>query len=100
MLALAFAPTVSHALAAQLTSAQPWSELCSLDGGQDAGARLAHCPLCAQPSHTPALPSAPGLSGANAVEAGELPCVAPPGIVPASVWAVPPSRAPPTVVPA
>jgi hypothetical protein len=100
MLGLALAPTVSHALAAQLASAQPWSELCSLDGDQDAGARLAHCPLCAQSGHTPALPATP-LSLAPALAAGHAaPVAAPAGVVVAFVRLAPPSRAPPQFVPA
>lgn len=95
MLGLALAPTVSHALAAQLASAQPWSELCSVDGDQAAGARLAHCPLCAQPGHTPALPEQEG-SAAVFVDAGhEVPLAAAAGVAMRFARFAPPSRAPP-----
>ncbi len=100
MLGLALAPTVSHALAAQLTSAQPWSELCAVDGELDAGARLAHCPLCVQPGHTPALPATPLSLVALAAAGQQGPATVPPGVVAAFVPVMPPSRAPPQVVPA
>jgi Protein of unknown function (DUF2946) len=100
MLGLALAPTVSHAIAAQLASAAPWSELCSVDGDQDAGARLAHCPLCAQPGHTPALPATPLSLGAQPAAERQAPAAVPPGVVAAFVAVAPPSRAPPQVVPA
>lgn len=100
MLGLALAPTVSHALAAQLATAQPWSELCSIDGEADAGARLAHCPLCTQPGHTAALPATPLSLGALPVAGQQAPAAVPPGVVAAFVPVAPPSRAPPLVVPA
>lgn len=99
MLGLALAPTVSHALAAQLASAQPWSELCSVDGDRDPGARLAHCPLCVQPGHSPALPTAP-LSPGPTLAAAESPAAAPAGVQVAFTRVVPPSRAPPQSTPA
>jgi len=95
MLGLALAPTVSHALATQLANAQPWAELCSIDGEADAGARLAHCPLCAQPGHTPALPATPLSLGALPVAGRQAPAAVPPGVVAAFVPVAPPSRAPP-----
>ncbi|MGD9832601.1 MAG: DUF2946 family protein [Piscinibacter sp.] len=100
MLGLALAPTVSHALATQLASAQPWNELCSVDGESDAGARLAHCPLCAQPGHTPALPATPLSLGALPAASQQAPAAVPTGVVVAFVRVAPPSRAPPMVVPA
>ena len=100
MLGLAIAPTVSHALASQLASAQPWSELCSLDGDRDAGARLAHCPVCVQPGHTPALPATPLALGPAFAAAHEAPAAAPAGILRTFTRVAPPSRAPPQVVPA
>ena len=100
MLGLALAPTVSHALAAQLASAQPWNELCSIDGDADAGARLAHCPLCVQPGHTPALPATLLSLGALPAPGHEPPAVAPAGVVASFERVAPPSRAPPVVVPA
>lgn len=97
MLGLALAPTVSHALAAKLASAQPWNELCSVDGEQDAGAQLAHCPLCVQPGHSPALPS-PARSWAVPLEAfDEVPVAAGEHIALRFARVVPPSRAPPPV---
>lgn len=100
MLGLALAPTVSHALAAQLASAQPWSELCSLEGDRDPGARLAHCPLCAQPGHHPALPSSPPPIAAPIAVAQPAPAAAPAGVRLGFARVAPPSRAPPRVVPA
>lgn len=100
MLGLALAPTVSHALAAQLASAQPWSELCSVDGDSDPGARLAHCPLCAQPGHSPALPAAPQSPGLSLGATDEPPAAAPAGVRVAFTRVVPPSRAPPQPTPA
>lgn len=97
---LALAPTVSHALAAQLASAQPWSELCSADGDSEPGARLAHCPLCTQPGHSPALPAAPQSPGPKLAATGEPPSAAPAGVRVASTRLVPPSRAPPPLTPA
>lgn len=95
MLGLALAPTVSHALAAQLASAQPWSELCSADADGDPGARLAHCPLCAQPGHSPALPTAAQSPGPTLAAAGDAPAAAPSVERLAFTRVVPPSRAPP-----
>lgn len=100
MLGLALAPTVSHAIAAQLASAQPWSELCSVDGDQDPAARLAHCPLCAQPGHSPALPSAPQSPGPNLAATADAPAAAPAGVRVAFTRVLPPSRAPPPPTPA
>ncbi|MEF7615458.1 DUF2946 family protein [Aquincola sp. MAHUQ-54] len=62
MLWLAFAPMVSHALAA---GAAPWSEVCSADGARRAPAAprdasqhlLEHCPFCAGQPLASALPS-------------------------------------------
>lgn len=98
MLGLALAPTVSHALAAQMASAQPWNELCTIDGEQDAGVRLAHCPLCVQPGHTPALPVAPLSLGTLPATGHVPPADAPTGVVRAFPRVAPPSRAPPPVV--
>ena len=95
MLGLALAPTVSHVLAAQLALAQPWSELCSIDGDPDGGARLAHCPLCAPPGHSPALPAAAQSPGPNPAATDEAPVAAPAGVRVAYTRVVPPSRAPP-----
>lgn len=98
MLGLALAPTVSHALASQRVSAQPWIELCAVGGEPDAALRLAHCPLCVQPGHSPALPTAPQCVGAAFDGAHEAPAALPPGVVLSFVWLAPPSRAPPAVV--
>lgn len=67
MAALAFAPSVSHALAAGAAPG-PWSEICTTlglntsvpAGGEESGAalHLEHCPLCAQAAHAPGLPPA------------------------------------------
>lgn len=100
ILGLALAPTVSHALAAQQLGAQPWSELCAFDGGPDAGARLAHCPLCAQPGHTPVLPGTPASAGLPPERRSEVPALTRHEAVAAMVWVAPPSRAPPRAVPA
>lgn len=100
MLGLALAPTVSHALAAQLASAQPWSELCSADGDAGAAARLAHCPLCVQPGHTPALPAAPLALAPLPVAPQGVPPAASAGVLSSFTRVLPPSRAPPQVVPA
>lgn len=100
MLGLSLAPTVSHALAAQLATAQPWSELCSLDGDQDPGARLAHCPLCAPPGHHPAPPSSPTSLAAPITVTQVATVAAPAGVRVAFTRVAPPSRAPPRVVPA
>jgi hypothetical protein len=67
MLAMALAPTVSHALAAEQA---PWSAVCSAMGSTPSApmadptqapiqAHLDHCPFCALQGATPALPSAP-----------------------------------------
>lgn len=98
---LALAPTVSHALAAQVASAQPWSELCSVGGDGEPGMRLAHCPLCAQPGHSPALPAAPQSTGLNLAATDDAPAAAPAGVLRvAFTRVVPPSRAPPQPTPA
>lgn len=95
MLGLVVAPTVSHALAAEQASLQPWSELCTQNDGEDAGARLAHCPLCAQPGQWPVLP---GVSvGAGLIpEAGDAPvAMAERVALPVRAWVAPRSRASP-----
>jgi hypothetical protein len=95
---LAFAPTVSRAMASQLAAAQPWAELCSAGQGDDAGASLSHCPLCAQAGYTPALPVAEMVARVRPASAVVPFEPAPQPAVTASAWASPPSRAPPSVV--
>jgi Protein of unknown function (DUF2946) len=67
ILALALAPTVSHALAAS-GPGNPWAEICSDAGGTtpvgvDSGApggtatHLGHCPLCGPSAQALSLPS-------------------------------------------
>ncbi|MFT3953668.1 MAG: DUF2946 family protein [Piscinibacter sp.] len=95
MLGLALAPTISHALATRLASVQPWGELCSVDRSGDAGATLAHCPLCAQTGHTPVLPATPQVTVLPTPDPVAATGCAAAGIALALPWIAPPSRAPP-----
>lgn len=99
---IAFAPTVSHALAASAPG-NPWAEVCSVAGGTaaqaspDSGrpaAHFDHCPLCGLAAAAPPLPAA---AAAWHLAPGEaLPA---PLFLPAPhtlhAWAVVQPRAPP-----
>jgi len=93
----AFAPTLSHALAA----AQPWAELCSsADDGQarapaPAALQFAHCPLCALGAGAAPLPPGGVAVFVAARQAAVLPAFVLQAPRRAQAWAAAQPRAPP-----
>jgi len=111
--ALAFAPTVSHALAASGQGGfNPWAEVCSTAGNavsaaaaQAAGTEapapaglqhLEHCPLCGIGAQVPVLPLSPPAAFIGADGAHFLPLLFAHAPRPLFAWAAAQPRGPPS----